>query len=233
VSVTGADIHGVVFDFDGVLADTEKLHLEAFRAIFARRGWTLDDASYYERYLGYGDDDLVRVYGEERGLRLEPSDRRALLDEKNVAYRQRIQAGPVLYSGAAGCIRALAARYPLAIASGSRRVELLHILTAGGVIDAFRAIVSADDVARTKPDPEPYLTAAAALRLAPDRCVAIEDSHSGLTSARAAGLRTIAVTTSAPATKLSAADRIVARVEDVTATVIDELLAGADSGRRP
>jgi beta-phosphoglucomutase len=221
-------LFGVVFDFDGVLADTEPLHLRAFRAVFARRGWALDDASYYERYLGYGDDDLVRVYGEDHGLRLDAGDRRSLLDEKDLVYRQDIETGTVLYAGAAACVRALAARFSLAIASGSRRVELLHILTSNGLVDAFPVIVSVDDVTRTKPDPEPYLTAAAQLGLAPRVCVAIEDSASGLASARSAGLRTIAVTTSSPASTLAAADRILRRVDEVTVGVIESLIGGAD-----
>jgi beta-phosphoglucomutase len=216
-------IRGIIFDFDGVLADTEHLHLQAFQEAFSRRGWRLDEAAYFDSYLGYNDEDLVRVYARDHALDLDEEAREEVLGEKERVFLRHIEGGAVLYPGAAGTVRALAARFPLAIASGSRRDEIVRILTAGRLIDAFPVIVSSDDVVNSKPAPEVYLSAAARLGLDPITCVAIEDSHWGLDAARAAGLRTIAVTTTSPAAVLQAADRIVDRVEDVTLALLDDL----------
>lgn len=216
-------MRGVVFDFDGVIANTEHMHLRAFQGVFGRRGWTLDETTYFDDYLGYDDAELVRLYAQDHSLNLDETAQRDLLREKAHVFRLAIEAGAVLYPGAAQCVRALAERFSLAIASGSRRDEIVQILTAGNLIGAFPVIVSADDVVNGKPAPEPYLTAAARLGLDPSACVAIEDSHWGLDAAIAAGMRTIALTTTSPAVALSAADAIVLRVDDVTEQLIDRV----------
>jgi beta-phosphoglucomutase len=222
---------GVVFDFDGVLADTEHLHLRAYQTVFAKRGWTLDERAYFERYLGYDDDDLIRLFAEDHRIALTPGDRGMVVNEKTHVYVRALEDGSILYPGAAACVRAMGARFPLAIASGSLRDEILHILTANQLLNAFKAIVSADDVAHSKPAPDPYLSAARALGIEPSRCVAIEDSHWGLHAARTAGMRTIALTTTSAREKLASADRIFERVEQVTAQVVDELFGGLAPAR--
>jgi beta-phosphoglucomutase len=216
-------VFGVVFDFDGVLADTELLHLRAYQEVLSRRGWTLDEAAYFERYLGYNDEELLRLYAADHRLSLDAAGTSALVLEKTVVYQQALDAGSVLYAGAASCVRQLGQRFPLAIASGSLRDEILRILRAEGLMSVFRVVVSADDVTRSKPAPDPYLAAAAQLGIAPANCIAIEDSHWGLDSARTAGMRTIAVTTTSAASKLSAADRIITRVGEVTVELIEDI----------
>lgn len=216
----------VVFDFDGVLADTEPLHLRAFQEAFATRGWTLDPASYVERYLGYDDAGLVDVFARDRGLALAADEVGALLDAKSRAFRRLIESGAVLYPGAADCVARLAARHRLAIASGALHAEIEDILGGAGLLAPFGAVVGADDVPRSKPDPDCYLRAAELLGVAPQDCVAVEDSRWGLQAARSAGMRTIAVPTTSPATALAAADRILTDLTALTDAVIDELLGG-------
>jgi len=215
---------GIVFDFDGVLADTERVHLRAYQEAFAPRGWTLDETAYFTRYLGYNDDDLLVQYAQDRGLSLDAAARRALLDAKTAVFENAIDNAQLLYPRAAETARALAARFPLAIASGSRRAEIVKILKGAGLADAFHLIVSADDVVNGKPAPDGYLAAALGLGIEPSRCLAIEDTHWGITAARVAGLKTVAVTTTSPASALSAADRIVDRIDDVTIELVESLL---------
>jgi HAD superfamily hydrolase (TIGR01509 family) len=214
---------GIVFDFDGVLADTEHLHLRAYQDVFARRGWTLDEQAYFGRYLGYDDEDLLRLYARDQRIAMDDVLLGALLDEKTAVYERRIETGDVLYPSAPGVVRALAPHFKLAIASGSRRPEILHIVRAAGLMNMFTTIVSADDVMNSKPSPEPYLAAAQGLGLDPRACLAIEDSHWGIDSARTAGLRTIALTTTSPASVLRAANRIVSRIDDVTLELIEDV----------
>jgi len=215
----------VVFDFDGVLADTEGLHLRAFQDVFADRGWTLDRADYFARYLGYSDRDLVVAFAAEANHSLSPVDVSAIVSDKANRYDRRLAASSVLFDGAAAAIaRLTAAEYRLAIASGSFHAEIAAILAANHLRHAFDAIVGADDVRRAKPAPDPYAAAVEALGVAASHAVAIEDSHWGLASARAAGLRTIGVTTSHPASVLAHADAIVSSLDEITTTLIDSVI---------
>ena len=214
---------GVVFDFDGVLADTEGLHLAAYQEVFATRGWRLDERAYFERYLGFDDRGLIDAYAADHGLRIASGDVDAILAAKTAAFEERIAAGNVLYPGARACLARLAPRFRLAVATGSLRAEVVEILTTAGVLDLFAGIVAADDVTETKPAPEPYLTAAARMRVPPSDCAAIEDSRWGLASARAAGMRTIGITTTSSRAALADADLIVEGLDEVTADVIASL----------
>jgi beta-phosphoglucomutase-like phosphatase (HAD superfamily) len=222
-----SSITAIVFDFDGVIADTERLHLGAFQEVFASRGWSLDEADYFDRYLGYDDDGLVEAYAREQRLALERDDLRDLVRAKTEAFSRHLSSPDILYAGARRAIEALAARYRLAIASGALHREIASILGAAGLRDLFPVIVGADDVSECKPAPGPYLAAAAGLGVEPAACLAVEDSLAGLTAARAAGMRTVAVTTTSPRTALSAADRIVDTLADLTPELVAALSSGA------
>jgi HAD superfamily hydrolase (TIGR01509 family) len=213
----------VIFDFDGVLADTERLHLAAFRDVFASRGWALDDDAYFNRYMGYDDAGLFRAYAADGGFAIDGRELAAMVEGKGVAFRRHLGSGHVLYPGAVDCLTRLAARYELAVASGALRAEIVDILTAGGVLQRFRTIVGAEDVTSMKPAPDPYLTAASRLGVEPRRCVAIEDSRWGLESATKAGLRTIGITTTSSAATLKQAHHVIAHLDELTVEAIEAL----------
>jgi HAD superfamily hydrolase (TIGR01509 family) len=215
----------VIFDFDGVLADTERLHLLAFQEAFRQRGWALTDAAYFDRYLGFDDRDLVRAFTIDLRVALKDGDEDAIVADKARAYETFVGAGTVLFPGAASAVARLGARYRLGVASGSLRAEIVRILGPDSLVPAFHAIVGADDVVRSKPAPDVYLEALARLDVQAGRAVAIEDSRWGLAAARAAGLRTIAVTTSYPAATLTSADLVVKSLDDITVAVIDQVIA--------
>ena len=126
-------------------------------------------------------------------------------------------------------VTAAASHCPIAIASGARKEEIRHILSQAGLSECFSAIVAAEDVHFGKPHPEPFLRAHEKLRvmdrsLKASECVAIEDSRWGLAAARAAGMRTIAITTSSPAAALTSADRVVSSLDEITRDLIDGLI---------
>jgi beta-phosphoglucomutase-like phosphatase (HAD superfamily) len=223
----------VVFDFDGVLADTEALHLRAFQAIFRSRGWTLDRAVYFDRYLGYDDHDLVGAYVDDARLPVTRAEIRQIVDRKVEWFERERTKGALLFPTAAGAIARLGTRYALAIASGSLAAEITAILEPAGLTAAFQVIVGADSVVRSKPAADPYLLAVQKLGVGPAAAVAIEDSHWGLTSARTAGLRTIGITTSYPASALSDADTVVGSLDEVTVALVEDLLAGRAVAPRP
>jgi beta-phosphoglucomutase len=218
-------VTAVVFDFDGVLADTEALHLRAFQEAFSARGWTLTNSDYAERYLGYDDRTTIVRYASDHGLSVSADESAAVMSDKAAIFERLRSSGSVLYPAAPACIRAMTARFPLAIASGSLRDEITSILSSAGLLAAFRGIVSAEDVARSKPAPDGYLRAAELLGARPEDCVAIEDSHWGVDAARTAGMKTIALTTTMAAASLAAADRILPSLDELTPDIVDALAA--------
>jgi beta-phosphoglucomutase len=215
-----ASITAVVFDFDGVLADTERLHLLAFQDVFSGQGWHLDEQSYYDRYMGFDDRGAIVEYTRDLGLIPTDDEICAMTASKAQAFATRLASGEVLFPEANACVTRLAREFPLAIASGALHAEIVAILKTGGLLHYFPVIIGADDCTRHKPEPEPYLQAAAALGVDPRACTAIEDSSWGLASARAAGMRTIALTTTSSPAAVNQADRIISGLHELTAELV-------------
>jgi beta-phosphoglucomutase len=211
-------ISAVIFDFDGVLADTEGLHFRALQLALGERGWNLAEPDYWDRYSGHGTDrDAIERFNRERSLGLTTDQITGLVGRKVVLYRTLQEQDATLFPQARPCIERLRPHFPLAIASGSLHAEIDFIVNAAKLADAFGAIVGADDVARAKPAPDLYLEAARRLGVDPKNAVAIEDSKWGLESARAAGLRTIGIATSLPAEALRGhAERVITSLDEVT-----------------
>lgn len=213
-------LRAVVFDFDGVLADTERLHLVALRDTLATRGWTLTDEDYFTHYLGYDDRGCMTEFARRQGVSLSGETLHSLLSDKEERYATLFARGEVLYPTARACIERLAEVFPLAIASGSLRGEIETILDANDLLSFFSVIVGADDVKEGKPAPESYVRAVDLLGVAGAEAVAIEDSPWGLQSARGAGLRTIGITTSYAAPALTDAMHVVTSLDDITPALL-------------
>ncbi len=216
-------IRAIVFDFDGVLADSEPLHLRALQDVLAPLGVTVDRDEYYERYLGYDDVGAFRAISADRGLALDDRGIRNLIESKSVIYESLLEGGGVLYPGAAACVERLAAEYPLGIASGAQRHEIEAILRGGGLTPSFRFIVASGETPAGKPSPEPYLRAAALHGLPPSDCVAIEDSRWGIESARAAGMKCVGITHTYAATDLPGAEVIIDGLDQFTPALVRKL----------
>jgi HAD superfamily hydrolase (TIGR01509 family) len=226
-------LSAVVFDFDGVIADSEPLHFEAFRLVLAREGVTLTKADYYARYLGYDDAGAFRAVLGDHGQRFDDGRIAALVETKLAAFPDLVDGRQVIYPGAADCIARLGAQVPLAIASGAVLSDIEIVLRGTGLRERFRTVVAAEHTPRSKPHPDPYRRAVDVLReqgaipvdTPPRQVVAIEDSVWGLQSARDAGLRTVAVATTYAASDLAIADLVVPSLDAVTIDVLDALVA--------
>jgi len=224
-------LQAIVFDFDGVIADSEPLHLRAFQQVLAEEGVELTPDEYYSRYLGYDDVGLFEALARDRGIAM--TDRRvtALVARKGAMLEERLHAGSVLFPGAKEFIQRAASAVPIGIASGALRHEIDAIVDAAGVGHLFSAIVASGDTPESKPSPAPYLLAfhrlreAAGAELDRKRCVAIEDSRWGLESARGAGLRCVGVTNSYPAHELDGAELVVDGLKELTLPMLDRLVA--------
>jgi beta-phosphoglucomutase-like phosphatase (HAD superfamily) len=204
----------IVFDFDGVLANSEPLHFRALRDELAARGIPLTEADYYAEYLGFDDVGALSAVAAKHGLSWGPAAVAALVESKAARMEALERDVSVLFPGAADAVRRAAEVVPIAIASGALGKEIRRVLDREGLTACFAAIVGAEETAASKPAPDPYLRALARLgsRLgapvpAAD-CVAVEDSHWGLESARRAGLRTVAIAHTYPADALQEADLV-------------------------
>jgi HAD superfamily hydrolase (TIGR01509 family) len=195
-------LQAIVFDFDGVIANSEPLHLRAFQQALAEGGIALTAEEYYSRYLGYDDVGMVQALARDRKLPASGRYITEMVALKGIKMQQMLHGGDVLFPGADRFIREAARAVPIAIASGALRHEIHDILDGANLRSQFAVVVAAGDTPESKPSPAPYMLAYERLKEATDldldrrRCVAIEDSRWGLESARAAGLRCVGVTSS-------------------------------------
>jgi beta-phosphoglucomutase len=223
------NLQAIVFDFDGVIANSEPLHLRAFQQALSEDGIELSASDYFNRYLGFDDVGMFEALARDRGIAMSDRQVTALVTRKGVKLQTMLQAGSVLFPGAADFIRAAAAAVPVAIASGALRHEIDEIVEAAGIAQLFTTVVAAGDTPQSKPSPAPYLLAFERLREATGReldgrrCVAIEDSRWGLESARGAGLRCVGVTNSYPADQMGQAELIVSGLDTLTIEQLDQL----------
>ena len=221
---------GVVFDFDGVIADTESLHLQAYQDVLDQTAMTLSKEAYESTYLGYDDIGVFMHLAQDQETILSPDDISSLIARKGKRYTQLVESHNVIFPEARTCIARLSGNYELGIASGSLREEIETVLLASSLSSHFTAIAAADDVAHSKPEPDTYKLAIELLCLAmgrspsPNGFVAIEDSLWGIQSAHAAGLPCIAVTTTYIADKLTVADQIVPSLADIDTNTLEALV---------
>jgi HAD superfamily hydrolase (TIGR01509 family) len=222
-------LHAIIFDFDGVIANSEPLHLMAFQHVLQDAGVDLTPADYYARYLGYDDEGVFNAIARDRGLRVSDAEVASLVARKGDRMEELLNSGAVLFPGAIEFIREAAAAVPIGIASGAQRHEILEVIDSAGVGDLFATVVASGDTPESKPSPGPYqlafrrLCAVSGRPLDPRRSVAIEDSRWGLESAQGAGLRLVGVTTSYPAHELVGAELIVSGLNSLTLAALDRL----------
>jgi beta-phosphoglucomutase-like phosphatase (HAD superfamily) len=191
-------IRAVIFDFNGILADDDPIHMQAFRQVAEEEGLTFTDAEYMERYLPLNDRDCFKELWQKNGRQLRNGTLDDLMHRKGVYYFRAIDQKDVLFKSAPEAVRAAAGRGPVGIASGARIGEIRHILSSAKLLDCFSTIVAAEDVRRGKPDPEPFRMAFDRLKeycldLEPQECAAVEDSLGGIQSAQSAGMPCLGV----------------------------------------
>ena len=221
-------LRAIVFDFDGVIANSEPLHFRGYRDVLEEESIALSAHDYYAHYLGFDDVGAFEAIGRRHGAAWNRERIRDLVARKAVRLEELERDVSVLFPGAADAIRRASQAMPIAIASGARGDEIRRVLVREGLSQCFTAIVAAEDTPVSKPAPDPYLRALALLapvldhRLEAADCVAIEDSHWGLESARSAGMRTVAVTNTYAADQLSA-DLTISSLHDIDLDLLDRL----------
>lgn len=222
-------LQAIVFDFDGIIANTEPLHFSGLRQTLSEIGIELAEADYYANYLGYDDRGCFVAALTAHRRPIDPTLLERLMRRKAAAYLESVKRHRVIFPGVHEFVREAAVSYPLAIASGALRHEIEYILEEAGLRKEFRHITSAEDVTRGKPDPQPFLYALKALctqasDLSAENCLVIEDSLPGIRGAKAAGMKVLAVTNTHTVQDLHEADAITHSLRETSLTEIQDRL---------
>jgi beta-phosphoglucomutase len=197
-------MRALFLDFNGTLSDDEPLLCRIFEELFAEAGKPLSEEDYYAELAGFSDREVIHRW-------LGRYD--AALEQRKIERYLELADGSTIGEEARAAVREAAERVAVGVVSGSARAEIQPVLDAAGLSSAITVLVSADDIRRSKPDPEGYLIALHLLGVEPGDAAAVEDSEAGVAAAKAAGLYTVGVTTTLPAERLSRADAVASRVD--------------------
>lgn len=181
----------ILFDFDGVLLDSEPVHCECWAAVLEPAGVRLTWEFYRGHCIGIDDREMLRMLAGRQRPPRDWTELWALYPAKKRLFQRRMAAHPPFHPALDGLLADLRARHKLAVVSSSAVSEISPLLEAGGLRRHFDAVVGGDDVERHKPAPEPYLLAAS--RLGARAPLVVEDSEAGIASGRAAGFEVLAV----------------------------------------
>jgi len=216
----GLQADAVIFDFDGVIVDTEPLHFKAFQRILVPLGLGFSWQDYVDTYMGFDDRDAFLEAFAAHDRTLAADALQSLVERKAQIFQTVIQDGIAAYPGVTELIQKLHhSRVPLAISSGALRSDITPIVQQLGIAHCFDVIVTADNVTKSKPDPESYRLASEQLHslagTSPDRTLAIEDTPAGIAAAKGAGLAVIGLTNSYPKELISDATVIIDSLEEL------------------
>jgi beta-phosphoglucomutase len=216
-------LKAVIFDFDGVISDSEPLHYKAFVKAAKKFDFELTEDLYYRDYVGYCDRECFENLMKNFPGQLKGANVNELIRIKTEAFEEIVKTEAKIIPGVSDLLKILKKNnIRIAICSGATRRDIEMMLAGSGLNHYFELIVSDDDVTKGKPDPQGYNLALQRLNKAkntsikPSQCIVIEDSHWGLDAAIAAGMHTIAVTNTYHPEKLAMAELIVNNLGDIT-----------------
>jgi beta-phosphoglucomutase len=175
----------ILFDFDGVIVDSEPIHYECWREILLPYGLDLDWNVYAEKGIGISDRAMLAMFAAEKDPPLDIEELVGEYPRKKDMFRNKMLAEPSISSEVIDLLDALTGKYKLAVVTSSGRNEVEPILEQAGILEKFNTVVYGGDVRRLKPAPDPYLLAAERLQVG--RALVVEDSDAGVASGRAAG----------------------------------------------
>jgi beta-phosphoglucomutase len=209
-------ISAVLFDFDGVIVDSERLHWAAFNQVISEPvSWE----DYIQTLIGFDDRDAFKYLFPTIGT----DELAEMIVQKAAAFQELLaDGGAAALPGAVELIKHLSGNIPIAICSGALKEDILPIIGKLGVADAFDTIVTAEDTPRSKPDPAPYRLTMQKLGITDG--LVIEDTPAGIASAKGAGLTVLAVTNSYEEEFLTQADAVIDSLEGLTLEKLNGLL---------
>ena len=219
-------LSAVVFDFDGIIVDSEPLHFRAFNEVLEPLDKTISWADYCDTYIGYDDRDAFREIFKAHKEKISSDDLKALIARKAGILQEYIRNGEAVpLPGAVELVKSIPARLRVALCSGALRSDVVPVLERLGIDDAFSVMVTAEDTDKSKPDPAPYRLALKKLGIKDaSTALAIEDTPAGIISAKGAGLKVLAVTNSYDREYLMEADAVTDSLEHVNRLTLEDLV---------
>jgi HAD superfamily hydrolase (TIGR01509 family) len=219
-------LNAVIFDFDGIIVDSEPMHYQAFQRILEPLGKGFPWEEYCETYIGFDDRDAFRQVFKATGEKICTRDVKRLIGEKAKIFQQLIHEGQATpLPGAVELIKSIPSKLPIALCSGALREDITPILENLGIGNAFSVIVTAEDTKKSKPDPAPYKLALQKLGESnAASAIAIEDTPAGILSAKGAGLKVLAVTNSYDREYLLEADAVTDSLENVSRLSLEDMV---------
>ena len=227
----GTELQAVIFDFDGVIVDTEYLHYEALNRVLRPLGLGFSWQHYVEAYIGFDDRGVFQAVYRHARLPLVDQEIRGLVERKAATFHHMVATEPPEpFPGAVELIRHLAGQIPLGLCSGALRSDIEPIFKTLGLSEEFEVAVTADDVRASKPDPACYRLAVKRLGekhgrdLLAAACLAIEDTPAGITAAKGARLKVLALTNSYDRAYLDIADAVYDTLEGVNLATLQGMV---------
>jgi beta-phosphoglucomutase len=219
-------LSAIIFDFDGIIVDSEPMHHRAFNEVLAPLGMEISWEDYCETYIGFDDRDALRTVFKAYDKKSCSRDVKKLIELKAAAFQRLVQGGEAKpLPGAVELIKSIPVRLPVGLCSGALREDIDPIIKNLGIANAFNVIVTAEDTPKSKPDPAPYQLALKKLGIEdPATALAIEDTPAGILSAKKAGMKVLAVTNSYDRDYLMDADAITDSLENVTRPELENLV---------
>ncbi|HUS73098.1 MAG TPA: HAD family phosphatase [Sedimentisphaerales bacterium] len=225
-------LRAVIFDFDGVITDSEILHLRAFNQVLAKHDIEIATEDYYKDYLGFNDLDCFKMLVDTGRLRLDEEQIQKLIQQKNEIFKGLAKTEATIIEGVHDFLDMLRQNeIPMAICSGAVLEEIELILQQANLGAHFEVIVSGEQVKKGKPSPEGFLLALHRLNknseepILPSQCVVIEDSHWGLEAGNAAGMHTVGITNTYEVGQLGMAEKNIGRLSELGISDLQELCA--------
>ncbi|MDZ8117691.1 HAD family hydrolase [Pontiella agarivorans] len=219
-------LSAVIFDFDGIIVDSEPMHFRAFNEVLNPIDMKISWEDYCETYIGFDDRDAFREAFAQNKRKFTEKEMKRLIAAKAEVFQSYIRNGDVTpLPGAVQLIKSIPVRLPVALCSGALREDIDPIIESLKIDGCFDQIVTAEDTPKSKPDPAPYILTCEKLGIDdPATAVAIEDTPAGIMSAKGAGLKVLAVTNSYDRGYLMEADAVTDSLEHVSRPQLENLI---------
>jgi beta-phosphoglucomutase len=219
-------LSAVIFDFDGIIVDSEPMHFRAFNEVLNPLDIEITWEDYCEIYIGFDDRDAFKTAFKQNTKKASAHDLKHLIEQKAEVFQKYIKNGEAQpLPGAVELIKSIPVRLPVALCSGALREDIDPIIKNLGIADAFTVIVTAEDTPKSKPDPAPYKLTIEKLGIEdPATASAIEDTPAGIISAKGAGLKVLAVTNSYDRNYLLEADAVTDTLENVSRPTLENVV---------
>ena len=219
-------LNAVIFDFDGVILDSEGLHFKIFNQVLERYKIFVTWEDYQKRYIGYNDEDALKIIFKNNKKRVNKKIIDELITRKAVLFEESVHNnGAEVFPGVVELIKSIPVKLPVGLCSGALRSDIVPVLKNLKIKRFFKSIVTAEDTKKSKPYPDPYLLSLKNLNIQdPSKTIAIEDTPAGINSAKEAGMKVLAVTNTFSSGYLYEADAIASSLSEVNRKTLEDLI---------